>query len=177
MRSIARAGWKSTKSSSTKPKRSRVAVRSSGRRIEVEVVVDRDRVGVAPGVQLAPAPEIDRRVERAVDAWREFGLQVREVAALPRQIVMTKADPSAVLARDSATARAASTLSGSEQMLSTTTRSAAVERPAQDAGVDWVRRCTGVDRVDREAGDDDVVGLAGTLDRAGDPPGLEAELV
>ena len=41
-------------------------------------------------------------------------------------------------------------------MLSTTTRSA------------WPNA--------REAGDDDVVVLAGTLDRAGDPSGLEAEL-
>ena len=88
-----------------KPNCLRVAARSSWRRIEIEVVVNRDRVGVAPGVQLAPAPEIDRRVERAVDARRELGLEVREMASLPRQIVMAKADASAVLAHDLARLR------------------------------------------------------------------------
>ena len=44
--------------------------------------------------------EIDRRVERAVDARRELGFQVRELPPLPRQVVMTEADASAMLSND-----------------------------------------------------------------------------
>ena len=85
---------------------------------------------------------------------------------------MTEADASAVVrAAASATARAAPTLSGSEQMLSTMTRSAPANASSKAVRIDG--RFVGVDR---DAGNDDVAGLPVVVDPAGDAPCRETEL-
>src|SRR5207248_4899660 len=150
----------------------------AGRWVEIEIVVDRDRLGVAASVQLAPAPEIDRRVERAVDARREVGLEVGELAPLPREIVVAKAHPARVLARDSCDRARRVEVERERAEVVDYHEVGAVQRAAHDGGLDRARagrarRC----RVNCETRDHRVVTLDSTFDLAGDPSGFEAELV
>ena len=111
-------------------------------------------------------------MQRAVDPGRELALEVRQMAALPRKIVVAEADPPAVLARDSGDGARRFEIERQRAEVVDDHQIGALER-----GVERPRIDAGFGRIDGEAGDDDVVAIRVALDRARDPSGLETELV
>ena len=113
-------------------------------------------------------------MQRAVDARREIGAEVREVPALPRQVVVAEHDAAAVVGGDARDRARGVDVERERAEVVDDHEIGAVERGRDLGVVDRRRRVAGASM--REPGQHDVVGPAAVFDRAGDAPHLEAEL-
>ncbi len=140
------------------------------RGIEVEVIVNRRRAFVAARFEFASAAQVDRRVQRAGRARWPFPFEVREAAALPRQIVVAVDDACVqlfdgltyCLGRRDVERKRAEVFDDDEVGVG--------KRGAQRANVD---RVLGSDRQSREH---DIVGTARVFDLARDSTRRKSKL-
>jgi hypothetical protein len=149
----------------------------AGRGVEIEEVVNRGRALVAACLQLAPAAQVDRRVHRTADSRRQVGAEVREVPALPGEVVVAEQHAAAVAGDDARDGRRGVDVEGERAQVVDDHEVGAAQRGGDLGFVDRSRTVRPVaGRVDREARQHRVAGMAVVLDRAGHPADLEAEL-